>query len=299
MADSISDLLDENQKAAEQLLASVASAKDILQHVTDTFITPLKPHMEKESSRALVDAIQELKTKLGAEASEFAQARDKFTPHFEEIAAKVVELDEHVDDARESLEQTWDTIRKSIESLDAVTKEMEDEEDEHHHTLLETIEALLGEILQHHAMKTQVVQQLHDATEAAEGEVDDLAQQHKQAIEELEHALAEKSDALQQAFRDFADNHTQQEEETATAISEAVEHALQELRQKLGDELPESLNTGAEETVLGPFSEMSDSATTSHQSLNEAVEQILEKLREVSTTLEPVHPVLNTIETIG
>ena len=56
----------------------------------------------------------------------------------------------------------------------------------------------------------------------------------------------------------------------------SVEQVLEQMRTKLADEVPASLNDAVESLVTGAFIELSDMTTQSHENLNNAIEQILE-----------------------
>ncbi|MGI8906917.1 MAG: hypothetical protein ACR2IE_10550 [Candidatus Sumerlaeaceae bacterium] len=299
MADSINDLLDENQKAAEQLLLNITAAKDLIHNVNDNFLVPLQHRVMKDSSKDLVEVLEELKARLVTENTEFNQYRDKLTEHFHHIERKVHELDVRVDDVEDSLVAMWDAIRKNVEVLTELTGEHDEEEEERSGNLFEQIREQMEQVTHQQQKKGLLFDELHAATEAAQDQVEQLATEHDSAIDRLGQALAEKHDTLQEVFKQLAAYHLEQDEETFSTVGESISRAAENVLSKLGEEVPGSLNSSAEDVVGGPFSQLLEAASQKHESLAEEIQQILEKMQEVTSSLNEVKPVLNTIESIG
>lgn len=298
MAESIHELLDENEKAAEHLVTQVQAAHDLIYNINENFLGRMKDEIFHGSAKHALESMEAVTTELHKGKEEFDAHHGQMKEDFHHIQEKLNELDHRIDDVDEQLTSMWDTLKHSAESLVELTKQKAEEAEEHEENIFERMQHMHGFLDEQHEQSSLISNSL---AEAIQGAFDHAAEQkahHDSAIERLGEELQEHFDELHNAFTELVEKHEEMQEQKAAALEEAVAETLEEVKEKLGELVPASISSAAEGLVLGVFSEMMDSTKEAHNHLENQIEHVLDRIQEISHTVAEANPVLHIIENI-
>jgi prefoldin subunit 5 len=299
MAESINELLDQNEAAATQLLTEIQAAKDMIHHVNHTFFEPMKFQVFQGSGKHMVESMDEVAERLSTEAKEFVQYREKLSDHLQELEHHAEELSHRADAVEEQLTALWSALHESVNSLTEITNKKMEEAKAGTDSIIDIVRQVAEETMAHHQHTRVLQEHLYEKTDVSRSMLDELKQLHEEAVHKLNDDVSQHTQDAQDVMLEFMQEHREYYEGELAAIEQEAERVRQELHSHVVEETPKAVHTTIESVITGPLGDLVDAVTQGHETLGEKITEVLEKLGEVTQGVHEVRPTLDTIQSIN
>jgi len=296
MAESINDLLDENQKAAELLTQHVQSARHMVEQLKDHFITRMNYEVFAGSMKNCAEAIKKQKEAAEEWKTKFEEHSSAMVDHINTLQENAEGVAERVQEIETELKHSADELESKLDSLRSITNAKFEESDPHEDSIFGFVTNYQEQWQEKHqtqgALLVELVEQI-----AKMKEEDDAAERHESAIEQLGQHLQEHTEELRSAFQEIAMVHQEKEEELGEMTDLAVTGIGQALKDIFAEHLPEVMNTSSEELV-GTLSGFMDTVTEGHEKVSNGLEDLVEKITEIMEAANHAQPWMAAVRNI-
>lgn len=298
MGDSISDLIDENQKAAEALLVHVEKTLGMTSSY-DKFLDDVINLANHDGIYQCKETLKDVHFAFEDMDAKLQKNHDSVLEHLASAHEKAVESTAQLRRLSDEIISTTQNFSSEIEKKNTEAGQFKDaalaqlaQIDEHWTKIAETLDEKRDESI-------QFVDQLSDVIEEHRNEIHDRNEKLETDLQELATSLDEYSAHLDQIFQDLADTGDNKMQSITGSINTLPGAA--DLKENLHKEF-EQMHAEIEEVngkLLEKINDLLETAGKGQRALHEGVSNVQEQIEGVSGILDEVQPLLNQIEDIG